>query len=103
MSTRGSLAVRRVRVSAPVRMPGAMTPPRKTPSAVMQSKVVAVPRSTTMVSRPYRRAAARVLAIRSAPTVSGSSTSRRTGSIGFPGSSTRAAAPTCRSHARASA
>ena len=30
---------------------GAITPPRNTPSAVMQSYVVAVPRSTTIVSR----------------------------------------------------
>ena len=33
------------------RTPGAITPPMNTPSAVMQSYVVAVPRSTTIVSR----------------------------------------------------
>src|SRR5205807_2773424 len=31
--------------------PGMITPPKKCPSAVMQSNVVAVPKSTTMVSR----------------------------------------------------
>ena len=50
-SVAGSLAVRRTRVSDEVRTPGMMTPPMKRPSAVMQSKVVAVPKSTTMVSR----------------------------------------------------
>src|SRR4030095_9093280 len=51
ISVAGSLAVRRNNVSADVRTPGAITPPRNTPSAVMQSYVVAVPRSTTIVSR----------------------------------------------------
>ena len=32
-------------------MPGAITPPRNTPSEVMQSNVVAVPMSTTIASR----------------------------------------------------
>ena len=50
-SVAGSFDVRRKSVSADVRTPGAITPPRKTPSAVMQSKVVAVPRSTTIASR----------------------------------------------------
>ena len=50
--TCGNCAVARVRTSSPACGPGAMTPPRKTPSAEMQSKVVAVPRSTTTVSRP---------------------------------------------------
>ena len=51
-----------------------------TPSPMMQSKVVAVPMSTTIVSRANRRVAASVLMSRSAPTVSGSSTSTRMGS-----------------------
>ena len=54
-------AARRKSVSAEVRMPGWMMPPWKTPSAVMQSYVVAVPRSTTMQSTPKRRLAASVL------------------------------------------
>ena len=45
-SVAGSFDVRRNSVSADVRTPGVITPPRKTPSFVMQSKVVAVPRST---------------------------------------------------------
>ncbi len=76
----GSLAVRRIRLSAPVRTPGAMTPPMNRPSAVMQSKVVAVPKSTTIVSRANSVNAASVLTTRSAPTVRGSSTSNVIGS-----------------------
>jgi hypothetical protein len=49
-SVAGSLAARRVSWSAAVRRPGMMTPPMKRPSAVMQSKVVAVPKSTTTTS-----------------------------------------------------
>ena len=40
-----------LRWSADVRNPGMMTPPMNRPSAVMQSKVVAVPKSTTTVSQ----------------------------------------------------
>jgi hypothetical protein len=72
----GSFDVRRNSVSAEVRTPGWITPPRKTPSLVMQSYVVAVPRSTTMQSLRYIRLAASVLMMRSAPTVIGSSTAR---------------------------
>ena len=49
-SVAGSLAVRRVSWSAAVRSPGMMTPPMKRASAVTQSNVVAVPKSTTIVS-----------------------------------------------------
>ena len=76
----GSLAVLRTRSSEAVRTPGMITPPMKRPSPVMQSNVVAVPKSTTMVSRRNSCEAARVLTMRSAPTVSGSSTSSRIGS-----------------------
>src|ERR1051325_8137296 len=51
--------------------PGAMTPPKYSPLAVIQSNVVAVPKSTTMEG-PFQRAmAARALTIRSAPTSDG--------------------------------
>ena len=50
-SVAGSLAVPRMSASDAVRIPGMITPPKKCPSAVMQSNVVAVPKSTTMVSR----------------------------------------------------
>src|SRR5882762_2256739 len=79
-SVAGSLAVPRIRASDAVRIPGMITPPRKWPSAVMQSNVVAVPKSTTMVSRRNSCAAASVLRMRSAPTCSGSSTSSVIGS-----------------------
>ena len=81
-SVAGSLAVRRVSWSAAVRSPGMITPPMKRASAVTQSKVVAVPKSTTMVSRWKSSTAASTLTMRSAPTLSGSSTSSRTGSGG---------------------
>src|SRR3989441_12807806 len=74
-SVAGSLAVPRMSASDAVRMPGMITPPRKWPSAVMQSNVVAVPKSTTIESRWNSWAAASVLRMRSAPTCSGSSTS----------------------------
>ena len=51
-SVAGSLAVRRVSWSAAVRRPGMITPPMKRASAVTQSNVVAVPKSTTIVSAP---------------------------------------------------
>ena len=79
-----SLAALRKSDSADTWTPGAMTPPRNTPSRVMQSNVVAVPRSTTMQSRRCSRLAASVLMMRSAPTVSGSSTSRLMGSFERP-------------------
>ena len=49
-SVAGSLAARRVSWSADVLRPGMIAPPRKRASAVTQSKVVAVPKSTTMAS-----------------------------------------------------
>src|SRR5206468_5788106 len=74
-SVAGSLAVPRMSASDAVRIPGMITPPRKWPSAVMQSNVVAVPNSTTIESHWNSCAAASVFRIRSAPTCSGSSTS----------------------------
>src|SRR6266700_3159309 len=67
-SVAGSFAVPRISASAAVRLPGMMTPPRNRPSPVMQSNVVAVPKSTTIVSRWNSCAAASVLRMRSAPT-----------------------------------
>src|SRR6266516_1520053 len=89
-SVAGSLAVRLMRASDAVRTPGMMTPPINRPSAVMQSKVVAVPKSTTMVSRWNSLEAASVLRMRSAPTVRGSSTSRVMGRRARPSTTTGA-------------
>ena len=56
-STRGSRAARWNRASAEMPMPGQMTPPRYSPAAEIASKVVAVPKSTTitgdLAARPY--------------------------------------------------
>jgi hypothetical protein len=79
-SVAGSLAARRVSWSAEVRSPGMIAPPRNRASPVTQSKVVAVPKSTTMLSALNNSTAASTFTIRSAPTVSGSSTSSLTGS-----------------------
>src|SRR5579859_2113799 len=90
-SVAGSFAVLRTSSSDAVRRPGMITPPMKrtrAPSATMQSNVVAVPKSTTMVSFLNSSAAASVLTIRSAPTVIGSSTSITIGNLDRP--STRA-------------
>ena len=48
ISTRGSLEALRKRASEEIMTPGEMAPPRYSPSADMASKVVAVPKSTTM-------------------------------------------------------
>ena len=82
-SVAGSFAVLRTNSSDAVRRPGMITPPMKRapPATVMQSNVVAVPKSTTMVSFLKSCAAASVLTMRSAPTVSGSSTSSTIGSF----------------------
>src|ERR1035437_29131 len=88
ISVAGSLDVFRNSDSADMSTPGAMTPPKNTPSALIQSNVVAVPISTTMQSRLYVRLAASVLMMRSAPTVSGSSTSSVMGSLERPSTTT---------------
>ncbi len=49
-------------------MPGAITPPTYSPRAETASKVVAVPKSTTIAGPPYSSTAATALMIRSAPT-----------------------------------
>src|ERR1017187_7028879 len=49
MSMRGRRAARAKRASAEMPSPGAMAPPRNSPRGEMQSKVVAVPKSTTMM------------------------------------------------------
>ena len=87
-SVAGSFAVRLMSASDAVRTPGMMTPPMKRPSAVMQSNVVAVPKSTTIVSRWKSFEAASVLRMRSAPTVRGSSTSSVMGSRARPSTTT---------------
>ena len=48
-----------------------MAPPRYSPASETASKVVAVPKSTTMHGPPKRRRAATALAIRSAPSSCG--------------------------------
>ena len=50
-STRGSLEALRKRASIEMEMPGAMAPPRYSPRGETASKVVAVPKSTTMSPR----------------------------------------------------
>ena len=52
-------------------MPGAMTPPRYSPSPETTSKVIAVPKSTTMHGPPKRSNAATALTRRSAPSSCG--------------------------------
>ena len=47
-STLGSFAARVKRASAAICTPGAITPPRYSPFGLTTSKVVAVPKSTTM-------------------------------------------------------
>ena len=51
-STRGSLEAARKSASMEMWMPGQMAPPRYSPLGVTASKVVAVPKSTTM-SGPF--------------------------------------------------
>jgi hypothetical protein len=71
ISTRGSLAVRLYRASADTIRPGAMMPPAYSPLGVTTSKVVAVPKSTTMAPSAQRAWAATAFTIRSAPTSRG--------------------------------
>ena len=52
-------------------MPGASTPPRYSPRAETASKLIAVPKSTTMHGPPYLSKAATLLTMRSAPTSCG--------------------------------
>jgi hypothetical protein len=52
-------------------MPGTITPPRYSPFGEMQLKVVAVPKSTTIVPPWTRSKAATASAMRSGPTSRG--------------------------------
>ena len=66
-------------------MPGATAPPTNSPRSLTASKLVEVPKSTTMAGPPYRCMAAAELVIRSLPTSRG--LSYRTGTPVFtPGS-----------------
>ena len=66
-------------------MPGASAPPTNSPRSLTASKLVDVPKSTTMAGPPYRWTAATVFMIRSLPTSLGLSS--RTGTPVFtPGS-----------------
>ena len=51
-STRRSAAARPKSASRLISMPGTMAPPRYSPLAEIASKVVAVPKSTTIVGPP---------------------------------------------------
>ncbi len=52
ISTRWSFEARSKSASIEIWMPGQMTPPRYSPRAEMQSKVVAVPKSTAIAGPP---------------------------------------------------
>lgn len=56
------------RASTEISMPGAITPPVYSPRGETASKVVAVPKSTTIAGPPYSSTAATALMMRSAPT-----------------------------------
>ena len=70
-STRCSRAARENRASALICTPGVITPPRYSPFGVTQSKVVAVPKSTTITDPLAHSYAATAFTIRSAPTSRG--------------------------------
>src|SRR3990167_8616563 len=65
-STRESRAAREISASAAVTSPGAMAPPTNSPRSSTQSKLVAVPKSTTMTGAPYSATAATALQTRAA-------------------------------------
>ena len=88
-STRRSCAPRAPSASTEISMPGAIAPPRYSPLADTASKVVAVPKSTTMHGPPKSSTAASALTTRSVPTSLGLSV--RTGTpVRTPGSTTTA-------------
>src|SRR5688572_9065402 len=82
-------------------MPGAMAPPMNSPRALMQSNVVAVPRSTTISGGPYRAIAATAFTMRSAPTSRGLSTLSGSGTL-TPGSTVNGVRPKYFSHIHSS-
>src|ERR1041385_3199551 len=71
ISTRGSFAARENKASEEIIIPGAITPPRYSPAALIALKVVAVPKSTTIQGAPYFATAATASTILSAPTSDG--------------------------------
>ena len=71
ISTRWSIEARSKSASIEVWMPGKITPPRYSPWAETQSKVVAVPKSTAMAGPPSSSKAATAFTMRSAPTSRG--------------------------------
>ena len=77
-STLRSCAARDASASSEISTPGASAPPRNSPLSETTSKFVDVPKSTTMHGPPYNECAASVLAMRSAPTSFGLSTSTGT-------------------------
>ena len=86
-STLRSWAPRRPSASREMSMPGEIAPPTYSPRGLTTSKVVAVPKSTTMAGPSYRLAAASALTTRSAPTSRGLSISTGT-PVRTPGSTT---------------
>ena len=77
-STRVSLAVLPNRAPALICKPGAITPPRNSPASDTTSKLVPVPKSTTIAGPPNIVNAASVFTTRSAPTSRGLSVSTDT-------------------------
>jgi hypothetical protein len=67
-STLSSWAARRDSASTEISIPGASAPPTNSPRALTASKLVEVPKSTTMAGPPYRCTAASEFMIRSLPT-----------------------------------
>src|SRR5665213_1705579 len=93
-----SWAAREASASTEISMPGARTPPRNSPVADTTSKLVDVPKSTTIAGPPCNVNPASVFTIRSAPTSFGLSYSTGT-PVRMPGSTTTSGtAPNQRSH-----
>src|SRR5262249_10251358 len=67
-STLSSCAARRDSASTEISIPGAIAPPTNSPRALTASKLVEVPKSTTIAAPPYRCTAASEFMIRSLPT-----------------------------------
>ena len=88
-STLSSCAARRVSASTEISIPGASAPPTNSPLALAASKLVEVPKSTTMAGPPYRWTAATVFMMRSLPTSFGLSIRTDT-PVRTPGSTIRA-------------
>jgi hypothetical protein len=87
-STLRNWAARAASASNEISMPGANAPPRNSPRELMTSKLVVVPKSTTIDGPPKRVYAASVFTTRSAPTSFGLSMASWT-PVFTPGSTTR--------------